>query len=393
MFRSQLTQLTSRLQRNRSSVTAPTTKLFINGEFQESKTTDWIDLKNPATNELVTRVPESTGQEMQAAVESCKDAFQTWKKTSVLTRQQLMLKFQAAIRRDIKKIAANITLEQGKTLADAEGDVMRGLRKHVEVGDVLLLITDGWYILEVVEHSCAAGSLLQGESLQNIATDMDIVSYKLPLGVTAGICPFNFPAMVPLWMFPLALIAGNTMILKPSERDPGATMMLMELLSEAGCPPGVVNVIHGSRNAVNFICDEPAISAISFVGSDVAGKYIYERGCANGKRVQSNLGAKNHAILLPDANKKTSIDQLVGAAFGAAGQRCMAISVAILVGEATNWVPDIVERAKKLKVDAGNEPGADLGPVITEEAKRRILRLVESGIKEVLYVYFKMIHL
>lgn len=212
---------------------------------------------------------------------------------------------------------------------------------------------------------------------------MDIVSYKVPIGVTAGICPFNFPAMIPLWMFPLALITGNTMLVKPSERDPGATMLLMELLNEIGCPPGVVNVIHGTHDSVNFICDNPAIKAISFVGSDRAGKYIYARGGANGKRVQSNMGAKNHAVVLPDANRDATIDQLCGAAFGAAGQRCMALSVAILVGDAQKWIPDIVTRAQKLQVNAGHEPGTDVGPVISPQAKQRILKLVESGIKQV----------
>lgn len=234
-----------------------------------------------------------------------------------------------------------------------------------------------------MEHSCAAGTLLQGESLQNISKDMDIVSYKLPLGVTAGICPFNFPAMIPLWMFPLALIAGNTMVMKPSERDPGATMMLMELMNEIGAPPGLVNVIHGTHDSVNFICDNKDIKAISFVGSDRAGKYIYERGAANGKRVQSNMGAKNHAVVLPDADKDATIDQLIGASFGAAGQRCMALSVAILVGETQKWIPEIIERAKKLKVSAGHEPGTDVGPVISPQAKQRILDLVEAGIKQV----------
>lgn len=233
-----------------------------------------------------------------------------------------------------------------------------------------------------MEHSCAAGTLLLGESLPNISKDMDIVSYKLPLGVTAGICPFNFPAMIPLWMFPLALIAGNTMIVKPSERDPGATMLLMELLNEVGCPPGVVNVIHGTHDSVNFICDNSDIRAISFVGSDRAGKYIYERGAAHGKRVQSNMGAKNHAVVLPDAEKDATIDQLIGAAFGAAGQRCMALSVAILVGESQKWIPDIVAKAQKLKVNAGHEPGTDVGPVISPQAKQRILQLIESGIKD-----------
>ncbi|KAJ8984430.1 hypothetical protein NQ317_012493 [Molorchus minor] len=353
--------LLNTLKRSYSNV-APTTKLFIDGQFVDSKTSEWIDLNDPATNELVTRVPVTTTTEMETAVESSKRAFDSWSRTSVLTRQQLMLKLQAVIRRDIKKIAENITREQGKTLADAEGDVIRGL--------------------QVVEHSCAAGTLLQGESLQSISKDMDIVSYKLPLGVTAGICPFNFPAMIPLWMFPLSLIAGNTMIIKPSERDPGATVLLMELLNEVGCPPGVVNVIHGSRSAVNFICDNKDIKAISFVGADQAGKYIYERGAANGKRVQSNMGAKNHGIVLPDADKETAINQIVGAAFGAAGQRCMALSVAILVGEAQQWIPDIAERAKRLKVNAGSEPGTDVGPVISPQAKQKILRLIESGIRE-----------
>ncbi|XP_018565261.1 probable methylmalonate-semialdehyde dehydrogenase [acylating], mitochondrial [Anoplophora glabripennis] len=361
MIRSAAFPLLNVFKRSYSNV-APTTKLFIDGQFVDSKATEWVDLYDPATNNLVTKVPLTTNSEMESALESSKNAFRTWSTTSVLTRQQIMLKLQAVIRRDMKKIAENITLEQGKTLADAEGDVLRGL--------------------QVVEHSCAAGTLLQGESLQNISKDMDIVSYKLPLGVTGGICPFNFPAMIPLWMFPLSLIAGNTMILKPSERDPGATMLLMELLNEVGCPPGVVNVIHGAHDAVNFICDSEDIKAISFVGSDHAGKYIYKRGAASGKRMQCNMGAKNHAIVLPDANKSSTIDQLIGAAFGAAGQRCMALSVAILVGESQQWIPEIVERAKKLKVNAGCEPGTDVGPVISPQAKQRILQLIESGIKQ-----------
>ncbi|XP_018321364.1 probable methylmalonate-semialdehyde dehydrogenase [acylating], mitochondrial [Agrilus planipennis] len=360
--RTSISPLLKAFNRTYSSNVAPTTKLFIDGKFQESQTTEWIDLHDPATNELVTKVPKTTQAEMQAAVESSRKAYESWKDTTVLTRQQLMLKFQAVIRRDIKKLAENITKEQGKTLVDAEGDVFRGL--------------------QVVEHSCAAGTLLQGESLNNIAKDVDCVSYKLPLGVVAGICPFNFPAMIPLWMAPLALIAGNTCIIKPSERDPGATMLLMELLNEVGCPPGVVNIIHGSHDAVNFICDSPDIKAISFVGSTNAGKYIYSRASATGKRVQSNMGAKNHAIVLPDANKDMAIDHLLGAAFGAAGQRCMAISVAILVGDAKSWIPEIVERSKRLKVSAGYEPGADIGPVISPQAKSKIVDLITSGIKQ-----------
>uniref|UniRef100_A0A4D5RA25 Probable methylmalonate-semialdehyde/malonate-semialdehyde dehydrogenase [acylating], mitochondrial n=1 Tax=Scolopendra viridis TaxID=118503 RepID=A0A4D5RA25_SCOVI len=339
-----------------------TTKLFINGKFIESKTKDWIDVYNPATNELVTKVPKSTEQEMQSAVSAAKEAFKTWSQTSVLSRQQIMFKYQQLIKDNMKHLAKMITTEQGKTLIDAEGDVHRGL--------------------QVVEHCCSVPSLQLGETLGGIAKDMDTVTYRVPLGVTAGITPFNFPAMIPLWMFPVAIVCGNTSVMKPSERDPGACMMLMELLQQAGCPEGVVNVIHGQHEAVNFICDHPDIKAISFVGSDIAGKYIYERGSRNGKRVQSNMGAKNHGVVMPDANKEHTLNQLVGAAFGAAGQRCMALSTAVFVGESKNWLPELVERAKKLNVNAGHEPNSDLGPVISPEAKKRILSLVEAGIKE-----------
>lgn len=229
---------------------------------------------------------------------------------------------------------------------------------------------------------CSITSLQMGEHMQNVAKDMDTYSHTLPLGVTAGITPFNFPAMIPLWMFPVAITCGNTSIIKPSERDPGATMMLMEMLNEAGCPPGVVNVIHGAHDSVNFICDHPDIKAVSFVGSDQAGKYIYERAGKNGKRVQSNMGAKNHGVILDDANKEHTLNQLAGAAFGAAGQRCMALSTAVFVGEAAEWIPELVSRAQALKVNAGHIAGTDVGPVISPQAKKRIHDLIESGIKE-----------
>ncbi|RWS22197.1 hypothetical protein B4U80_08278 [Leptotrombidium deliense] len=336
-----------------------TTKLFIDGEFRESKTQEWIDLRNPATNEVIRKVPKATKDEMQAAVDSAKKAFKTWSETSILTRQQYMFKYQHIIKQNMKRLAAMVTEEQGKTLADAEGDVFRGL--------------------QVVEHACSITSLQLGETLPSIARDLDTVSYRLPLGVCAGIAPFNFPAMIPLWMFPLATVCGNTFVMKPSERVPGATMLLMELLQEIDFPKGVVNVIHGQHDSVNFICDNPDIRAISFVGSDTAGKYIYERGSKNGKRVQSNMGAKNHGVVMPDANKEHTLNQLVGAAFGAAGQRCMALSTAVFVGSSKDWIPELVERAKKLKVNAGHVPDADLGPVISAESKQRISKLVESG--------------
>ncbi|GFS74895.1 probable methylmalonate-semialdehyde dehydrogenase, mitochondrial [Nephila pilipes] len=347
---------------SRTMSSIPNTKMFIDGKFIESKATQWIDLHNPATNEVVTRVPKCTNEEMESAVESCKKAYKTWSNTSILSRQQSMFRLQHLIKENMERLKQSITFEQGKTLIDAEGDVHRGL--------------------QVVEHACGVTSLQLGETMTSISRDMDTFSYRLPLGVTAGITPFNFPAMIPLWMFPLALVCGNTMVLKPSERDPGATMILMELAKEAGIPDGTVNVIHGAHEAVTFICDNPTIKAISFVGSDRAGKYIYERGSKSGKRVQCNMGAKNHGVIMPDANKEHTLNQLVGAAFGAAGQRCMALSTAVFVGESRNWIPELVERARKLKVNAGHIPNTDLGPVISPESKKRISSLVESGVKE-----------
>ncbi|XP_070536166.1 probable methylmalonate-semialdehyde/malonate-semialdehyde dehydrogenase [acylating], mitochondrial [Ptychodera flava] len=344
------------------SSSVPTTKYVIDNEFLDSKTTEWLDVHNPATNEVVTRVPKNTKDEMEAAVASAKAAYPEWSQTSILARQQVIFKFQKLIKDNIKDIAKLITLEQGKTLADAEGDVMRGL--------------------QVVEHACSITSLQLGETLPAITKDMDIMSFRIPLGVTAGITPFNFPALIPLWMFPVSAVCGNTSILKPSERDPGGTMKLIELAIEAGFPPGVVNVIHGQHDAVNFICDHPDIRAISFVGADLAGKHIYERGTKNGKRVQCNMAAKNHGVIMPDANKENSLNQLVGAAFGAAGQRCMALSTAVFVGESKDWIPELVDRAKELKVSAGIEPGADLGPLISPASKQRVCDLIQSGIDQ-----------
>ncbi|CAC5363861.1 mmsA [Mytilus coruscus] len=342
------------LPRLYGSVSPATTKLFIDGKFVESKTDKWIDVHNPATMEVVTRVPEATRDEMETAVESCKKAYETWSKTTVLTRQQVMFNLQNLIKANLKDIAKNITLEQGKTLVDAEGDVTRETK-------------------QVVEHCCSITSLQLGETMPGIAKDMDTMSFRVPLGVTAGITPFNFPAMIPLWMFPMSLVCGNTMIMKPSERDPGACMMLVEMAKEAGLPDGTLNVIHGRHDCkIRTHC----------VNVKIHGSYIYERGSKNGKRVQSNMGAKNHGVIMPDANKENTLNQLIGAAFGAAGQRCMALSTAIFVGEAKEWIPELIEKAKKLKVNAGNEPDADIGPLISPESKKRVCDLVQSGIDE-----------
>lgn len=337
------------------------TQNFIDNKFIDSQATQWIDLHDPATNNLVTRVPQSTDAELKAAVDSASKAFKTWSRTSIIARQNIMFKFVALIREHWDRMAASITLEQGKTFADAKGDVLRGL--------------------QVAETSCAAATQLTGEVLE-VAKDMETRSYREPIGVTAAICPFNFPAMIPLWSIPLATITGNTIILKPSERDPGACMILAELAEKAGFPPGVINIVHGSAKTVDFILDEPAIKAISFVGSNKAGEYIYTRASANGKRVQANLGAKNHAAVLPDCNKNQALNAIAGAAFGAAGQRCMALSTLVLVGKTKDWMTDLAEQAKKLNVNGGFEEGAELGPVISPQAKQRIEGMITTAEKE-----------
>ena len=337
------------------------TQNFIDNKFTPSKAEQWIDLYDPATNNLVTRVPQSTDEEMKHAVERAQAAFPGWKAQSILARQQVMFKYVNLIREHWDRLAASITLEQGKTFADAKGDVLRGL--------------------QVAETACGITTDIPGQVLE-VAKDMETRSYREPLGVVAAICPFNFPAMIPLWTIPIACVTGNTCIIKPSERDPGATMILAELAEKAGFPPGVVNIIHGSAKTVDFILDEPLIKAVSFVGSNKAGEYIYKRASENGKRCQANLGAKNHAAVLPDCNKNHALNAISGAAFGAAGQRCMALSTLVFVGETKDWAPEIAERANALNMNGGFEEGADLGPVISPQAKQRIEDLIGSAEEE-----------
>ncbi|BBU29457.1 methylmalonate-semialdehyde dehydrogenase (acylating) [Burkholderia sp. THE68] len=344
------------------SASVRTAKLLIDGQFVDSKTTEWRDIVNPATQEVVGRVPFATADEVNAAVASAHKAFQTWRTTPLGARMRLMLKFQDLVRQNQKRIAQTLTAEQGKTLADAEGDIFRGL--------------------EVVEHACSISTLQQGEFSENVAGGVDTYTLRQPIGVCAGITPFNFPAMIPLWMFPMAIVCGNTFVLKPSEQDPLSTMELVELALEAGVPPGVLNVVHGGKEVVDAICTHPDIKAISFVGSTAVGTHVYNLASQHGKRVQSMMGAKNHAVVLPDANKEQTLNALAGAGFGAAGQRCMATSVAVFVGASKDWVPELVERAKTLKVNAGVEPNTDVGPVVSKVAKERILGMIGRGVEE-----------
>ena len=344
------------------NATVPTVKLLINGEWVESRSTEWRDVVNPATQEVLARVPFATVAEVDAAVAAAKEAFKTWRNTPSGTRARIMLKFQGLIREHSKRIAQILTAEQGKTLPDAEGDIFRGL--------------------EVVEHACSIGSLQLGEYGENVAGSIDTYTLRQPLGVCAGITPFNFPAMIPLWMFPMAIVSGNTFVLKPSEQDPLSTNELVKLAIEAGVPPGVLNVVQGGREVVDAICTHKDIKAVSFVGSTAVGTHVYNLAGQHGKRVQSMMGAKNHAVVLPDAHKEQTLNALVGAGFGAAGQRCMATSVVVLVGASKEWLPDLVAKAKTLKVNAGHEAGTDVGPVISRQAKERLLGLIADGERE-----------
>ncbi|WP_413501002.1 CoA-acylating methylmalonate-semialdehyde dehydrogenase [Psychrobacter maritimus] len=336
-------------------------KQLINGQFVDSNTSEWIDITDPATQKVIAKVPQTTDDEINQAVAAAQKAFQTWRKTPITTRARIFLKYQALIRDHMDELAEILTAEQGKTIADARGDVFRGL--------------------EVVEHAAGIANLQIGDFVENVASGVDTYSIWQPLGVCAGITPFNFPAMIPLWMFPMAIATGNTFVLKPSEQDPMVTMRLVELAVEAGVPEGVLNVVHGGKATVDAICDHPDIKAVSFVGSTNVGKHVYERASKSGKRAQCMMGAKNHGVILPDANKEQTLNQLAGAAFGAAGQRCMALSVVVLVGAAGEWIDDIKAKAEGLVVSAGKND-KDLGPLISPAAKARVEHLIGTGVEE-----------
>jgi malonate-semialdehyde dehydrogenase (acetylating)/methylmalonate-semialdehyde dehydrogenase len=315
---------------------------------------------NPATGQQQAELVLGSAQDVEAAIAAAKDAFPEWSQTSISKRAKILFAFRELVNAHAGDIAELITDEHGKVLSDALGEVQRGL--------------------EVVEFACGIPSLLKGDYSDQVSTGVDTYSFREPLGVVAGITPFNFPAMVPMWMFPVAIACGNTFVLKPSERDPSASLKLAELWQQAGLPDGVFNVVHGDKVAVDTILDSPDVAAVSFVGSTPIAKYIHERGTANGKRVQALGGAKNHAVILPDADVDFAADHLAAAAFGSAGERCMAISVAVAVGDAGDRIVEAVNgRARAVKVGSGRDESSEMGPVVTREAQERIVGLIGTG--------------
>ena len=348
------------LQANKRSFSIKVYKNFINGKWVDSKATSHIDVICPLTQNKLAKIPQSTQAEFDEAVACSKDAFKTWKKVPVSTRVRYMLKYQDLLKKNQDDICKMITKEHGKSLVDAAGDIFRGY--------------------EVVEHSCSFTSLIQGETVQNVAGGVDIYSFREPLGVVAGIAPYNFPAMIPLWMYPLSITCGNTYLMKPSEKVAGTSEILIDLLKESGVPDGVVNVVQGGHDTVTHICTHPDIKAVSFVGSNTAGEYIYKTASNHGKRAQVNMGAKNHCIVMPDAEKEDAINALIGACFGSTGQRCMAISVVVLVGDSQKWIPEIVEKAKTLKVGPGHL-NFDIAPLQSASHLKHVERLIADGQK------------
>lgn len=333
--------------------------LLINGELVQSESQTLIPVTNPATQAVIAQVPCATEAEVDRAVAAAQTAFESWKETSVGDRARLMLRYQHLLKENHDELATLLAQETGKTFDDAKGDVWRGI--------------------EVVEHACNIASLSMGETVENVARKIDCYSITQPLGVCVGITPFNFPAMIPLWMFPMAIACGNTFVLKPSEQDPLTPMRLAELFQEAGAPNGLLQIVHGTKDVVNQLLTHKDTPAISFVGSVAVGEHIYRTGTDHMKRVQAFAGAKNHMVIMPDAAKNQVVNNIAGASVGAGGQRCMAISVAVFVGEAREWIPEVRDALAKVRPGAWDDKGAGYGPLINPQAKERVLRLIQEG--------------
>jgi malonate-semialdehyde dehydrogenase (acetylating)/methylmalonate-semialdehyde dehydrogenase len=336
---------------------------YVNGAWEPSQSGSAADIVNPATGESLARIAPAGEAEVARAVAAAARAFPAWRRTPPQDRIQFLFRFRDILLRRIDDLARSITLENGKTLAEAKAEVQRGI--------------------ENVEVSCGIPTMMQGYNLEDVASGIDEIMIRQPLGVTVAITPFNFPAMIPLWFLPYAVATGNTFILKPSERVPLTARLLFELLHEAGFPEGVVNLVTGAKPAVDALLHHPDVRAISFVGSTPVAKYIYSEGSAHGKRVQCQGGAKNYVVVMPDADLETTSKIVSDSAFGCAGQRCLAVSVAVAVGEAHGKFSDaIAGRASSIRTGNGLENGVHMGPVITAESKARILSLIDKGLKE-----------
>jgi malonate-semialdehyde dehydrogenase (acetylating)/methylmalonate-semialdehyde dehydrogenase len=322
-----------------------------------------LPIYNPATGDVIDDVPLLDAAEVDAAAQAAAKAYVGWSRTPVMERVRLMFRYRNLLEEHSEELAAIVTRHHGKTLDEARGEVRRGI--------------------EVVEFACGAPTLLQGRTLRQVASGVDQDMYRFPLGVVAGIPPFNFPVMIPLWMFPLAIVSGNTFVLKPSERTPLGAVRLAELFLEAGFPEGVLNVVHGAKDAVDAILEHPAISAVSFVGSERVARYVYERAAKNGKRVSAAGGAKNHIVVMPDADLEVALPALLNSAYGNAGERCLAGSVAVAVGSVQDRLVEALDAgARKLVVGPGNVPGVEVGPLIRDEHRRNVVAFIEQGERE-----------
>jgi malonate-semialdehyde dehydrogenase (acetylating)/methylmalonate-semialdehyde dehydrogenase len=338
-------------------------KNFIGGAWVAAQTSEFLEVPNPASEELLARVPLSTAADVDAAVKAARRAFEDWSELAVPERANYMFLFREALNDYRDELTRLCTTENGKVYSDSAGEVRRGI--------------------EVVDFACGMPTLMMGTNLDQISKGIDSELVRFPVGVCAGITPFNFPFMVPLWMYPLALAAGNTFILKPSERTPLTAVRTIEILTEIGLPPGVINIVHGAAEAVTELCSNPGVDAVSFVGSARVAKIVYETAAKHGKRVQALGGAKNHIIVMPDAVVEPSIANITESAFGNAGQRCLAGSVMTVVGKARDeFLPRFVENADHLRMGFGLDEGVDLGPVIRDESRQRILGYVERGVAD-----------
>jgi malonate-semialdehyde dehydrogenase (acetylating)/methylmalonate-semialdehyde dehydrogenase len=348
------------VDRERSSIISH----YINGKMVPGTSGRRGDIYNPAIGEVVRQVDFATVEEVQAAVDAAQAAFPGWAAQPPLRRARVMFRLKELLERHMDELAVLVTEEHGKTVADSKGSITRGI--------------------EVVEFACGIPHMLKGEFTENVGAEVDSYSMRQPLGVVAGITPFNFPAMIPLWMAPMALACGNTFILKPSEKDPSFSMRLADLFKEAGVPDGVFNVIQGDAVAVNAILENPGIAAVSFVGATKTAEHIFRTGTHHGKRVQALGGAKNHMIIMPDADMEQVTDAVMGAAYGSAGERCMAISVAVAVGDqvADDLIERLSPRVQALKIGPGNDPETEMGPLVTREHFDKVMGYLDAGVKE-----------